>query len=213
MLLKIQFHIFMFSERCLSIIFFFFFFVLGIELEYLKSFQVYLPAIVFQKKLNYINLNTCTFIIFPAWLPWIPETLAYFMEGHDHREGSSAIIDKEAFVSFRVDSASKGAKCKLSLLHSEWPKLHRVLAILSAVGFELTGHPIKEGWKKLQKMSIPLNGSEMVLEQPFFFFLQLCLWPNSIWIWKILVLAIPIKSWMFTLTGWIICNKEIIWYV
>ena len=37
----------------------------------------------------------------------------------------------------------------LTLLHSEWPKLHRVLAILSAKG--LRANPVKKGDKKMVK--------------------------------------------------------------
>ena len=40
------------------------------------------------------------------------------------------------FSCIRVNSANQG-KIALTLLHSEWPKLHRVLAVLSAIGLRI----------------------------------------------------------------------------
>ena len=56
----------------------------------------------------------------------------------------------------------------LTLLHSEWPKLHRVLAILSATGLKVKGYTSKAD-QFYQEIFVPLPEGGKVATQRFGF--------------------------------------------
>ena len=58
-------------------------------------------------------------------------------------------------------------KCILTLLHSEWPKLYRVLAILSAMGLNTGSN--REDTDKLVHLSSLINIAHRMAKTPNFF--------------------------------------------
>ena len=67
-----------------------------------------------------------------------------FSKFKDNSRTNCTFLEFQEFSRTKVIFKDFSRSVQTLLLHSEWPKLHRVLAILSAIGFNQTTFPSSE---------------------------------------------------------------------